>query len=97
MTHLLKNCRQIKVKLLPVTDTKPHRLKMWEQKRHSEQATESIVFRFDYDKDNIVEQAADILVKNGFHLVCKASEDDYSVILCDDFGDKFKKISELKT
>ena len=93
----LPNYRQIKVKVMPWTDTLPDRLKIWEVGWGFKQGNrDAQMFNLDDKIDNVVDQALSILINNGFHPVCRASEKDYNIILCNDFGDNFKYISELK-
>ena len=43
-----------------------------------------------------MEQAYNILINNGFNVICRASEQDNYIFLCDNWSNEFIKISELK-
>ena len=92
----IQNLRQIKVKYLPPTSNSGSRVKIYEPKRYYEDKVESKIYPYSYDFADIMEQAYDILTRNGFNIVCRSSEEDNYIFLCNNCGEDFKKISELK-
>jgi len=54
------------------------------------------MFSYDYSIGDICQQALNILESNGFNPVCRASEMDYYVILCNQWGENFKSVKDLK-
>lgn len=96
LKYSVKNCRMITVKCLPPTNCKGTRVKLSEV-HGVDNKTFSKTFRYDYGIDNVMEQAFQILVRNGFHPVARHTAPDKHVILCDDYGDTdtFKYINDL--
>ena len=90
------NYRQIKVKYLPATNSSGSRIKIYEPKRYNEDKTTSKTFSYSYVFGDIMEQAYSILTKNGFKVIARASEFENYIFLCDNWGDDFNKISDLK-
>ena len=92
----VSNLRQIKAKFLSPTNTRGARLKIYEPKRYNDDKTESKIFSYCYETGDIMEQAFKILKNNGFNIVCRASDVESYIFLCDNWSDEFKKVSELK-
>jgi len=92
----IKNLRQIKVKYLPPTNYSGSRIKIYEPKRYNEDKVESKIYSYCYETADVMEQAYNILINNGFNVICRASEQDNYIFLCDNWSNEFIKISELK-
>ena len=92
----IQNLRMIKVSFLSPTNSRGARVKIYETERYNDQKTVSKVFSYDYEIGDIQQQAVNILQKNGFNVVSRASEFKNYVLLCDSWGDDFKNINELK-
>jgi hypothetical protein len=92
----IKNLRQIKVKYLPPTNYSGSRIKIYEPKRYNEDKVESKIYSYCYETGDVMEQAYNILINNGFNVICRASEQDNYIFLCDNWSNEFIKISELK-
>lgn len=92
----LKHYRQIKVKFLPVTEHKGARIKIWESRFSNTQRTISKTFSYDYEIDDVLDQAIHLLQRNGWKPVGRATEREYYTILCDAYGDNFPSITKLK-
>ena len=90
------NYRMIKVKFLGPTDTRGARVKIYESKRYNDYKTQSIVLSYSYEHADIMEQAYELLIKNGFNVIARASQFENYVFLCDNWGDDFKEIKDLK-
>jgi len=92
------NLRQIKVKYLSATTYRGARVKIYEPKRFSSRKVESKIFSYCYKHDTggIYQQAYDILMKNGFNVICRASEQDDVIFLCDNWNENFINIKDLK-
>lgn len=95
-TYKLPNYRMIKVTFLGATDTLGSRIKLTETKRYNDDKTESKVFSYDYSVGNVEQQAMNILTKNGWNVICRASDLDNYVLLCDNWSDEYKHIKDLK-
>ena len=94
--HEIQNFRMIKVSFIAPTNSRGARIKLTETKRYNNQKTESKIFSYCYQTGDMEQQAFDILISNGFNIVCRCSDIDNRMILCDNWGGDFKKISELK-
>jgi hypothetical protein len=92
----IKNLRMIKVSFLAPTNTLGSRIKIYETNRYNDEKTESKVFSYDYRIGDVQQQAFEILQANDFNVICMASEYGISTLLCDNWGEDFKKVSELK-
>ena len=92
----VENLRQIKVKYLAPTNYSGSRIKIYEPKRYYDDKTTSKVYSYDYEIGDVMEQAYQILVNNGFNVVCRASELENYIFLCDNWADEFIKIKDLK-
>ena len=92
----LKNYRVIKATFVSPTNNRGARIKLFEPSRCNDMRTESKIFEYDHDFDNVLDQAIEILERNGMNPICKGSETDYYYILCDNWGEYFKSIKELK-
>lgn len=95
-TYDLPNYRMIKVSFVSPTNSRGSRIKIYESARYNDDKTQTKVFSYDYAVGDVCQQAVDILVKNGFNPVCRASENDCYVILCDNWAENFKNIKDLK-
>lgn len=97
MTNLeAPNYRQIKVKYLAPTNHNGSRIKIYEPKRYNNDKTQGKIFSYCYKTGDVQEQAFNILKNNGFNIVCKASEFENYIFLCDNWADDFKQIKDLK-
>ena len=94
--HEIQNLRMIKVSFLSPTNSRGARIKIYETNRYNNEKTESKVFGYDYRIGDIQQQAFEILQANDFNVICRASEYGISTLLCDNWGENFKKVSELK-
>ena len=94
--HEIQNLRIIKVSYLGATNTRGSRIKISETKRYNDDKTESKIFGYNYAIGNVEAQALEILQRNGFNVVCRAFDVDGYILLCNNWGDDFKKVSELK-
>jgi hypothetical protein len=92
----IKNLRQIKVKYLSPTNYSGSRIKIYEPKRYNDDKVESKIYSYCYETGDVMEQAYNILITNGFNIICRASEEDNYIFLCDNWSNEFIKISELK-
>jgi len=92
----IRNYRMIKVSYVPPTNNEGSMIKIWETRRYNDQSTQSKKFSYDYSVDNVKEQAVSILAENGFNVIGTASEFNNYVILCDNWGDDYKEIKDLK-
>jgi len=96
MINKLNNLRQIKVSFLGATNSRGSRIKIYEPIRYNSDKKESKIFSYCYKTGDIQKQSYDILVKNGFNIICTASEFENDIFLCDNWGDEFIKITNLK-
>lgn len=94
--HEIQNFRMIKVSFVAPTNSRGARIKLTETKRYNEQKTETKIFSYCYQTGDTEQQAFDILTKNGFDIVARCSDVDNYIILCNNWGEDFKKINELK-
>ena len=92
----MQNLRMIKVTFLAPTNTRGARVKIYETNRYYDDKTESKTFSYDYQIGDIQQQAFEILTKNGFNVICRASEFNNYVLLCQNWGEDFKQIKDLK-
>ncbi len=92
----IPNYRMIKVSFVPPTNTRGARIKIYETNRYNDTKTESKIFSLDYNHTDIQVQAIEILQRNGFEIVCRGSEHNNYVLMCDSWGADFKSIKDLK-
>ena len=92
----MKNLRQIKVKFLGPTNHKGARIKLYEPSPFDFRPTYSKTFPYCYRTGDIKAQAIDILKANGFEIVATATEYKNEIILCDNWGEKYLEINEIK-
>ena len=90
------NFRVIRVSFLGATNNSGSRIKLSEVKRYNDDKTKSKIFSYDYRIGDTMEQAFEILVRNGWNIVCRASDNDAYMFLCDNWAEDFKKIEDLK-
>lgn len=90
------NYRIISVSFLGATNNSGSRIKLSENKRYNDDKTKTKIFSYDYRIGDTMEQAHDILVRNGWNVVCRASDNDHYFFLCDNWAEDFKKIEDLK-
>jgi len=86
----------IKVCYVPPTNTRGTMIKIFETKRYNDQKTQSKKFSYDYQIGDVAEQAFDILVRNGFNVIGRASQLDYYVFFCDNWSNEFIEVKDLK-
>jgi sRNA-binding regulator protein Hfq len=94
--HEIQNLRQIKVKFVGATNTRGSRIKIYEAPRYNDEKEQSKMFSYDYSVGNVEQQAFNILEANGFKIVARCSEFNNYVILCNNWGDEFIQIKDLK-
>jgi len=92
----LRNYRMIKVTYVSPTNERGSRIKLLETARYNDKKTESKTFSYDYAIGDVQKQGFEVLKKNGFKVVCTASDKDNYIFLCDNWADDFLQISDLK-
>lgn len=92
----VKNYRQIKVGFIGPSNTRGARIKIFEPARYNGDTTQRKHFSYDYSVGDIMEQAYEILTRNGFNVVARASEFEHYIFLCDNWSDEFFEIKDLK-
>jgi len=92
----MKNLRQIKVKFLGPTNYKGSRIKIYEPKRYSGDKEKSKIFPYCYKTGDILKQAWEILEKNNFLIKGYSSEFDNYIILCDNWGETYLEVNNIK-
>lgn len=91
----IPNYRQFKVKVLPATNYNGTRIKIYEPKRYIDDKVQSKIYGYDYSIGDVMEQAYQILINNGFNVICRASEEDNYIFLVDSWGENFRELREL--
>ncbi len=86
------NYRQIKVKMLPPTNKRGRRIKIYEPKRYMREPNKSVYLSFNYEIDNVLEQAYNYIVKLGFKPVARCSDVKCFTILCDNWEEDFVEL-----
>ena len=92
----ITNLRMIKVRFVGATDTRGSRILIEEPKRYNDDKTQRKYFGYSYEHDNVQDQAAEILQRNGWNIVARASDCDAYYFLCDNWAEDFKEVSNLK-
>lgn len=95
--HEIPNYRQIKVKFVPVTNTRGARIKIWETARYNDQKDDVVYKSFDYEIADVQSQAFQYLKEKGFKVVARASEKEYYILLCDNWGSNFINLKGEKS
>lgn len=91
----IPNYRLIKVGFVSPTKTRGARIVIFEPARYNDDKTQRKYFSFDYSIGDTMEQAYQILTRNGFNIVARASEVENYIFLCDNWAEDFKNINEL--
>lgn len=92
--YKVRNYRSIFVKFLGPTNHMGARTQLSEEDRDGKKTYKT--FSYDYRCSDIGEQAFNILKKNGYKIICKSCLHDIDIILCDNWGDDFKELKDLK-
>lgn len=92
--YKIKNYRVISVKYIGPTNYRGARIKIFEENREGQIL--SRIFSYDYGIGDIGAQAYKILSENGFNIVCKASLFKTDVFLCDNWGNNFIELKDIK-
>lgn len=92
----LRNYRMIKITYVSPTNERGSRIKLIEPARYNDQKTESKTFSYDYAIGDVQKQGFEVLKRNGFQVMCTASDKDHYIFLCDNWADDFLKVSDLK-
>lgn len=95
-TFDLQNLRVLKVTFVAPTNSRGARIKIYEEKRYNDDKTKSKIFSYDYQTGDVLQQALNILLDNGWNPVCRGSEFNNYFIMCDNWGEDFKEITDLK-
>jgi hypothetical protein len=85
----IPNYRMVKVAYVSATNTLGSRVKIFETKRYNDAKTSTKMFGYDYEIGDIQEQACQILQRNGFNVVSRATELNNYVLMCDNWGENF--------
>lgn len=92
----MKNLRQIKVKFLGPTNYKGARIKIYEPQRYKGDKVQSKIFPYCYATGDILKQAWKILEENKFLIKGYSSEFNNYIILCDNWGEQYLEINNIK-
>jgi len=90
----IRNFRAVNVKMLGATNTRGARIKIWTEDRGEDICSKT--FAFDYAYNSIGEQAYITLVANGWCVISKTSLYRTDVFMCDNWGEDYLLISDLK-
>jgi len=93
----LSNLRQIKVSFISCTNSRGARICISEPTRGNNESTQRKYFSYSYKYGNILEQAYNLLKFNGWNVICRTSDKDSYTFLCDNWGNEFIEIKNLKT
>ena len=88
-TYDFNNYRQIRVKFVAPTNHRGARVKIYEPKRYNDDKVSSVTLSYSYEVGDIEQQAINYLIDKGFNIVCRASDVDAYILLCDNWGDNF--------
>jgi hypothetical protein len=94
--YQIQNLRQIKVSFLSPTNTLGSRIKIYEPKRYNDEKEQSKIFSYCYETRDVQEQSYKILIANGFNVVCRASDINNYIFLCDNWSENFVQIKDIK-
>jgi hypothetical protein len=89
----LTNLRQIEISFKHTGSAK---MIITELKRYSEDTTKRVSFSYCYSTGNILEQAYKLLVSKGWNVVCRSNDYNKYILLCDNFGNDYLEIKNLK-
>jgi len=93
----LSNFRQIKVSFNGPTNSRGARVCISEPTRGNNESTQRKYFSYSYKYGNILEQTYNLLKFNGWNVICRTSDKDSYTFLCDNWGNEFIEIKNLKT
>lgn len=90
------NLRIIKVKFVGASNNRGERICIEEPKRFNDDKPARKYFGYSYEHDNVQGQAAEILQRNGWNIVARASDTEAYYFLCDNWAEDFKEVKDLK-
>ena len=90
----IRNYRQIKVKYISPTNYRGAKICIYEPKRYSDYKTNKIILSYCQETGCIQKQAYKILTDKGFNIICKASEYENYIFLCDNWADEFIELNK---
>lgn len=94
--HTLPNYRVIKASFVSPSNSRGARIVLTETKRYNDDKTQRKYFSYDYAIGDVAEQAYQILERNGMKPICRASDVDNYMFMCDSWAEEFKSVTELK-
>lgn len=92
---LIPNFRLIKAEYLPMTNTKPVRLKLSEEPRAQSDKKQSVILPANTG-EHLNEYAFKILTENGFNVVSRASTKDAIYFQCNNWAEDYIHLSEIE-
>lgn len=95
--YQLTNLRQINVSYIGATNSRGSRVCISELKRYADDTTQKKYFSYSYKYGDIMEQAYQLLKKNGWKIVCRCSSVNGYTFLCDNWSDEYLEIKNLKS
>ncbi len=90
------NLRMIRAEYYGPTNTRGSRVKIYEPSRDNRSTNEAKFFSYCYATGDIMEQAYQVLKRNGWNVICRASDKNGYVFLCDNWANEFNTIKDLK-
>jgi len=97
-TYEIPNYRQFKVKFIAPTNHRGARVKIYEPKRYNDDKTTSITLSYNYEIGDILQQAVNWLIDNGFtKIISRCSQYENYTLLVDSWGEEFKPLTNEKT
>ena len=92
--YKIQNLRCLKVTYHGPTNNKEARFKITETDHNGKKT--SRIFSYNYEFNSIGEMAYNLLIKNGWNIKVKSCLYDCDLLLCDNWGENFKELENLK-
>lgn len=92
--YSIPNYRQIKVRVLPSTNTRGTRIKIYEPTRFMAEPNKSVCLSYSQEIDDALEQAYNYIVDLGFKPIARCSDVEGFTILCDNWAEDFVELKK---
>ena len=91
-----QNTRMIEACHVSPTNHSPSRIKLFEKARGNDDKQTSKVVCYDFEYNNVLDQAQAMLERSGFNIVCVSSWRDSYVFMVNNWADEYITVADIK-